>query len=69
METVFLSLSRSDLQDLIAESVNACLNRHSGLQLLSKSSDSLTIAGPKYKERAHGEHIPSGKKGGRHESE
>lgn len=28
METVFLSLSKSDFQDLIAETVNACLRRN-----------------------------------------
>ena len=32
METVFLSLSKSDLQDLIAETVISCLKRSQNLQ-------------------------------------
>jgi hypothetical protein len=32
METVFLSLTKSDFQDLIAETVNACLRRSAPTQ-------------------------------------
>jgi excisionase family DNA binding protein len=32
METVFLSLTKSDFQDLIAETVNACLRRSTPTQ-------------------------------------
>ncbi len=34
METVFLSLTKSDFQDLIAETVNSCLKRNANLTTL-----------------------------------
>jgi hypothetical protein len=39
METVFLSLTRSDLQDLIAETVNSCLKRNHTSQIPSTETD------------------------------
>ena len=47
METVFLSLTKSDFQDLMAETMTACLRRtlqNPDPQPCEKSSDYLTIS-------------------------
>lgn len=45
METVFTTLTKSDLQDLIAETVNACLKRNQPQQPAQQMDQLLTVEG------------------------